>query len=121
MIVAKKNLKAEILNITEIISHIPKHSVLHKLSILELAGTASMLQSVYNGFENILKQCFIKNKIKFPSGNNWHKELIELSVENKILKLETYNMLKKYLAFRHFFIHSYAMDVDCKKDGTFGF
>ena len=79
------------------------------MNVLELAGTAAMLHSIYNGVENILKQLCVIKDISIPEGKFWHKDLITISVKKKIIKGSTAEYLKEYLAFRHFFVHSYSL------------
>ncbi|MBN1114965.1 MAG: hypothetical protein JXA66_06455 [Oligoflexia bacterium] len=108
----KQNIEAELKNIEDILSRLPGMEDLHKLSVLELAGTSAMVQSFYNGIENILKQCLLSKKIKLPAGRNWHKELLLLSVSKKIVSRSLAEDLKKFLTFRHFFVHAYAIDIE---------
>jgi len=49
--------------------------------------------------------------VTIPSGSSWHKDLLNLSEENNIISSQTKQNLIEYLAFRHFFSHSYALDL----------
>ncbi|MDO8550748.1 MAG: hypothetical protein Q7S39_11450 [Ignavibacteria bacterium] len=106
---------AELENINEVLEEIPSHLKLPNLSTLELAGVATLLHNFYNGIENILKQIFVSQKIIIPEGKSWHKELLEIAVENKIISDKCKNYLGQYLAFRHFFSHAYALDLYADK------
>ncbi|MCF8316904.1 MAG: hypothetical protein K9I71_12305 [Ignavibacteriales bacterium] len=101
----------ELENIDKLFIEMPPHIKLPYLSTLELAGVAALLHNFYNGIENILKQIFIAQDIPLPEGHSWHKELIEISVKEKIITEKCKNLLGQYLAFRHFFSHAYALDL----------
>ncbi len=106
---------AELENIDKIFETLPSHADLPFLSQLELAGVAALLHNFYNGIENILKQILIaKNKI-LPEGVSWHKQLIELSIQEEIITEIAGKALSQYLAFRHFFSHAYALDLYSEK------
>lgn len=106
-----QRIRAELENIDEIFTEIPQSENLHKLSSLELAGTAAYLHNFYNGIENILKQIFSSKNIEFPLSASWHKELLESAVTQNILSAKCKENLAPYLAFRHFFSHAYALDL----------
>ena len=53
----KINLDIE--NIDRVFAELPQHEVLHRLSMLELAGVVTLLHNFYNGIENILKRILI--------------------------------------------------------------
>ena len=110
-----QKLNAELENIDEVFNEIPSHTKLPYLSTLELAGVAALLHNFYNGIENILKQILLSKDIIIPKGKSWHKELLEISVTNKIISEENKNSLGQYLAFRHFFNHAYAYDLYADK------
>ncbi|MEW6171436.1 MAG: hypothetical protein AB1472_07785 [Candidatus Omnitrophota bacterium] len=101
----------ELENIDNLFTEMPSHSKLLYLSHLELAGVAALLHNFYNGIENILKQILISQKLPLPEGPSLHKELIERAVKEKVISEECKNYLGQYLAFRHFFSHTYALDL----------
>ena len=111
MVSLSQKIQAELENIDEIFKEMPSHSSLSQLSILELAGVATLLHNYYNGIENILKQIFISQKIRVPEGQSWHKDLLERAVNESIISEECKKQLGQYLAFRHFFSHAYALDL----------
>jgi uncharacterized protein YutE (UPF0331/DUF86 family) len=106
-----QRIKAELENIDEIFIEMPFYEKLPKLSTLELAGVAALLHNFYNGIENILKQIVLSKKLEVPSGESWHKELLELALSQEIISKDCKNNLAQYLAFRHFFSHAYALDL----------
>ena len=44
---------------------------------IEMSAAALLLQSFYNGIENMLVLIFKHHDEKLPSGNKWHMELLE--------------------------------------------
>ena len=86
-----------------------------KTTIIELAAIATFLQNAYNGMENLIKRTLKFKGISIPSSESWHKNLLDLSVNSKIISLELSNRLDEYRAFRHFFIHGYGINLDKEK------
>ena len=107
-----ERIAAELENIDGIIGRIPPASTLTALSELELAGVAALVHSYYNAAENIIKQVLRSKEIPLPSGESWHKDLIQLAERSDVLSATTSESIREYLAFRHFFAHAYAFDID---------
>ena len=81
-------------------------------TVVELAAISTFLQNTYNGIENILKRVLKFKGISIPVSASWHKDLLDLSVNNQIISLELSKRLDEYRAFRHFFIHGYGVLLD---------
>jgi hypothetical protein len=59
---------AEEENIRYALRQLPSSDRLSQLSELELAGTAALLHSIYNGIENVLKQVLQSSGGDMPTG-----------------------------------------------------
>ncbi len=106
---------AEFENITRILAEMPLASRCPDLSTLELAGVAALLHGFYNGIENVIKQTLRAKGVALPGGESWHRELIEIAVTHNVVAPKTATALKPYLAFRHFFSHAYALDLQAPR------
>lgn len=107
----KDRVSAEMKNIERVLQELPSFDKLHTLSTLELAGVATLLHNFYNGIENIIKQILLNRNIPIPDSSTWHRDLLNDSVSNNIISESTKVSLGEYLAFRHFFSHSYVLDL----------
>ncbi len=111
MVNYKARVEAEYEAIEKILSSLPPSVSLPNINELELAGTAALLHNFYNGIENILKQIFQAKNIGIPTGAAWHQELLGITAEKYIVSQPLIDDLKRFLAFRHFFSHAYALDL----------
>ena len=107
----KEKVAAEIENIERALAELNRFEDLTKLSALELAGLGALLHNLYNSIENILKQIFILRDIVIPAGSFWHKDLLETAFTLNVLSVSSKEKLGSYLAFRHFFVHGYVLDL----------
>jgi uncharacterized protein YutE (UPF0331/DUF86 family) len=107
----KEKVTAEIENIEKALEELGQIEDLEKISTLELAGIGALLHNFYNSVENILKQIFIFRNILIPSGSFWHRDLLEAACLSKVISPSLKEKLGLYLAFRHYFVHGYALDL----------
>jgi hypothetical protein len=104
--------EAEEENIRYALRQLPNVDRLSTLSDLELAGTAALLHSIYNGLENVLKQVIQGVGGDVPTGSTWHRDLLLQVQACHILAQVTVDALRPFMAFRHFFSHAYVLDLD---------
>lgn len=85
--------------------------------VVELAALATVLHSYYNGAENIFIAVARQLDAQLPKETRWHRELLAQVAQPTTRRpallspaLETH--LTVYLAFRHYFRHSYAFTLD---------
>lgn len=81
-------------------------------TIVELAAIAAFLHNTYNGMENILKRILKFKRISIAISESFHKDLLDLSVDNQIISFELSRKLDEFRAFRHFFVHGYGIMLD---------
>ena len=87
---------------------------------VELSACAMVLQSFYNGIENVLILIFKYYDGKLPQSNRWHIELLEkafISEESRkqILTGGIKTELEEYMKFRHFVRHSYGFQLEWER------
>lgn len=107
-----EKVEAELEQIEQALRAVPSARRMPKLSVLELAGTASLLSSFYHGVENILKQALFASGTALPTGAAWHRDLLQAACAHGIVSPETRDRLAPYLAFRHFFTHAYGFELE---------
>ena len=81
--------------------------------IIELTAIASVLHSFYGGLESIFISVIKIKGANVPSGNSWHKEIVELlfsttAFEKLVFPLSLKKTIVEYLTFRHLYRHSYS-------------
>ena len=111
----KERVESEYEAIQKALRMLPEAADLVEPSVLVLAGVAALLHNFYNGVENVLKQIFLGRGLSIPEGPAWHRDLLSAAREGQILSVKTADELKRFLAFRHFFSHAYALDLDPKR------
>ncbi len=115
MVSIKDKIDAELENITLVLKEIEKVKDQTYKELVVIVGMGAFLQDIYLGMENILKQLLKKINIQIPNTPTWHKDLLNLSIENEFISKETANRIGKYLFFRHFFTHAYGFQLDKAK------
>jgi hypothetical protein len=111
-----ENIPEEILiELDQIVNVVKRLGTLNQKVFLnddEVNSAALMLVNFYNGIENIFKQLIRIHKIPMPTGERWHKELLDLILSEKWISSELYDNLMQYMKFRHFIIHSYTFHIN---------
>jgi len=106
----QRKIMAELEQIELTIAKLPACS-LSELNELELSGVGGILQSFYNGIENILKQTFLTNGKDIPDGDQWHREIIQQALGYGFISEETLKQLTPYLTFRHLYRNAYVLEL----------
>jgi len=110
MVDYQKNIAAEMEQVARAIAKLPPGD-LSELSELELSGVGGILQSLYNGFENILKQTFLAHSKPIPNDPQWHQKIIRQAVQYGFITEQTADGLIPYLTFRHLYRNAYVLDL----------
>ncbi|MDD2401928.1 MAG: hypothetical protein PHI90_10425 [Clostridia bacterium] len=81
--------------------------------LIELTALASVLHSIYNGIEKIFVLIAKKVDKDLPEGKQWHKEILIKMTQaglnrDAVISENLKEKLLPYLAFRHFYRHSYS-------------
>ena len=103
-------INAELEQIEQTIAKLPR-CALSELNELEMSGVGGILQSFYNGIENILKQTFLAHGKAIPETSQWHRHIIEQAVQHGFISKGTLEMLIPYLTFRHLYRNAYVLDL----------
>lgn len=61
-----------------------------------------------------MKRVLLFSQIEVQDTSGWHRDLLKISLEEGIITNEIYQILSRYLSFRHFFIHSYSFVLKWK-------
>ena len=85
--------------------------------LIEITAMASVLHSFYNGLENIFLSIAKELDKKSPAGSQWHRDLLiqmtkQTEKRNSVISAEMSQRLVDYLAFRHFYRHSYSFFLE---------
>ena len=85
--------------------------------LVEITAIASVLQSFYNGLENIFALIAKRIDNGTLSGEQWHKRLLSEMVKqtqkrNPGISEDLKEKLVEYMGFRHFFRHSYSFFLE---------
>jgi uncharacterized protein YutE (UPF0331/DUF86 family) len=107
----REEILAELENIDSVVNEVSRIQDIAKLSSLELSGAATLLHNFYNGLENVLKRVASHKGLPLSDGPAWHRELLCSSCDKGIISEGLKDLLGRYLAFRHFFVHAYALNL----------
>jgi hypothetical protein len=85
--------------------------------LVEVTAVASVLHSFYNGLENIFLSIAKGIDAQVPTGAQWHRELLTrmakaTPMRQAVLTEALLQRLADYLAFRHFYRHSYSFVLE---------
>jgi hypothetical protein len=88
-----------------------------KPNLMEVTAFAGVLHSFYNGVEKIFLVIAKNIDKKMPDDSKWHKTLLlQMTTDNEsrcaVLSQEMKDRLLDYLAFRHFFRHTYSFRLE---------
>jgi len=108
----RERVEAEFENIAKVTAELAAVSSCHALSTLERAGVGALLQSFYNGIENVLKQLLLSRRAQLPDGPSWHRDLVNAATELHLISGGLARKLGRYLAFRHFLSHGYSVELE---------
>lgn len=89
-------------------------------TLIETTALASVLHSFYTGVENIFQLVAKRVDRQLLSGERWHRDLLDQMSQATderaaLLTAETGKRLREYLAFRHFYRHSYSNFLDWQR------
>ena len=112
MVSLREKVDVELENVSTVLDELEKIKDEPSKTVVELAGIGTFLHNFYTGIENILKQILHDDDIPIPFSDSWHRDLLILASEEKIITETTRVRLAKYLAFRHFFVHAYSFLLD---------
>jgi len=78
------------------------------------------IESIYSGYESIIKRLLMDIDHFKPSGESWHKDLLRHAVnttDNRkcIISDGSYAECNKFRAFRHIAIHEYSTKINEKR------
>ena len=121
--IIKKKIEFEISQLDE---HLSKSSVLVKKcaaqepDYVELCAAGSILQSFYNGIENIILVISKNIDGAILRQGKWHSELLSSMFKPAekrpaVFSESLYSILTDYMNFRHFFRHSYGYSMKWEK------
>jgi uncharacterized protein YutE (UPF0331/DUF86 family) len=111
----QEKISVELENVEKILAELQKAGNILKSSPVELAGVGAFLHNFYNCIENIIKQILLAINIEIPSGSFWHRDLLEAASSAQVISSSLKNKLAPYLAFRHFFVHGYSLDLQADR------
>ena len=112
MVSLRDKVAIEMSNIATVLNELGREGVGPGKSAVELAGIGAYLHNMYTGMENILKLALGAEGVRIPDSDSWHQDLLVLASKRGIIAESTMKDLARYLAFRHFFVHSYGFKLE---------
>ncbi len=103
---------AETQNITKTLDLLEGLLALPAWDAYQTIASGTPLQSVYLGIENILRCQLRQRGIEVPRTESWHKDLLEHSVEARLVDSAEYPLFRNLLLFRHRHMHGYGHMLD---------
>jgi hypothetical protein len=98
----RRQVSVEVENIERVLSDLSNTFAIPQKTVVELAAIATFMHNTYNGMENII----------VTQDSSWHKRIVQAAQDNGIITIKTADKLYEYLAFRHFFVHSYSFRLE---------
>jgi hypothetical protein len=88
--------------------------------LIETTAIASVLHSFYSGLELLFSTIAKRIDRQLPIGDAWHRQLLFQMTEHTeqrihVISKELAQSLDNYLAFRHFYRHSYSFFLDWRE------
>lgn len=80
-------------------------------TLAEQAAIAAFLVNIYSGFENILKQVLIYDKLDVKDSPEWHEKVLKKAAEIGLIPPDFTQIISKYLSFRNHFLYTYIFNI----------
>lgn len=81
-------------------------------TIVEHAAIGAFIMNIYRGFENILKEMLIFDKLDVTDSPEWHEKILKKAGEMGILPPDLLQILSQYLSFRSYFVYKCIFDIN---------
>ncbi|MDI6782278.1 MAG: hypothetical protein QME49_09290 [bacterium] len=107
----KDKINYDVENIKETITELNKALSCPTFGNIELAAISTYIHNIYKGMENILTLILKHKNVVIVKNDSWHKSIVNEALEIGIISNELSLELKKYLSFRHYFIHGYSVKL----------
>ena len=106
------DIETELGHIETTLSLVEKLLGKRRWSTVERAAMGTFLQNTYGGLENLFRCLLAEQGVGSPKGEYWHKKLLQLAFEKKIVPEYIRDDLRNLLLFRHMHVHGYAHMLD---------
>jgi hypothetical protein len=109
----KNYCEGEFNNISRIVDEVFSlyHPEKSDYTLAEKAAISAFLVNIYSGFESILKQMLLFDKLDVSDSPSWHEKVLKKASEIGILPPDLLQTFSKYLAFRNYFIYNYIFNI----------